>query len=49
MVILLICTLVSIALFGCFAVIKAEEFQRKMEIFEKLIQSVQERLDKHNL
>ena len=52
MFILLISTLVSVWLFGLYAVVHIEEHQKKLQIHEKLMESVQkmeEKMDLHNL
>lgn len=52
MITLLISTLVSVWLFGLYAVVHIEEYQKKLQIHEKLMESVQkmeEKMDLHNL
>lgn len=52
MFILLISILVSVWLFGLYAVVHIEEHQKKLQIHEKLMESVQkmeEKMDLHNL
>lgn len=52
MFILLISTLVSVWLFGLYAVVHIEEHQKKLQIHEKLMDSVQkmeEKMDLHKL
>ena len=41
MFILLICTLVSVWLFGLYVIVRVEEHQKKLQIHEKLIESVE--------
>lgn len=52
MFIVLISILVSVWLFGLYAVVHIEEHQKKLQIHEKLMESVQkmeEKMDLHNL
>lgn len=52
MFLLIISTLVSVWLFGLYAVVHIEEHQKKLQIHEKLMESVQkmeEKMDLHNL
>lgn len=52
MIVLLLCTLLSVWTFGLYAVVHIEEHQKKLQIHEKLMESVQkmeEKMDLHNL
>lgn len=52
MIVLLLCTLLSVWIFGLYAVVHIEEHQKKLQIHEKLMESVQkmeEKIDLHNL
>lgn len=52
MFLLIISTLVSVWLFGLYVVVHIEEHQKKLQIHEKLMESVQkmeEKMDLHNL
>ena len=49
MIVLLISTLVSIWLFGLYAVVHIEEHQKKLQIHQKLIESLEEKNDLHKL
>ena len=49
MFILLISILVSVWLFGLYAVVHIEDHQKKLQIHEKLMESVQKSLHDHNL
>lgn len=52
MFLLIISTLVSVWIFGLYAVVHIEEHQKKLQIHEKLMESVQkmeEKMDLHNL
>lgn len=47
MFILLISILVSVWLFGLYAVVHIEDHQKKLQIHQKLVESIQEKLDLH--
>lgn len=49
MIILILCVLLSVWLFGLYAVVHIEEHQKKLQIHEKLMESVQKMEEKMNL
>lgn len=53
MIIIMVCICISLLIFGVYMILywdeKQKEFEQKLEIQEKLLESIKNRLDHHNL